>query len=380
MITEVSESQKMVAESAREFAEKRLKPVAQRWDEEEAIPREMYSEAAELGFLGIMLPEEYGGLGLDYPAYVAAMEELARGNAAFQVGVTVHNSLVASAILKFGTEEQRRKFLPKMAKGEWIGAYCLSEPGAGSDAASIRASALKEGDHYILNGTKAWVSNGGFAQVFLVFVVTNKDLGKRGVSCLLVERGLPGFTVGKKEKKLGIRASDTREIVFQNCRVPRNALLGVENEGFKIAMAQLDNGRISIAAQAVGVAQAAFEEAVAYSKARQQFGRPLCEFQATQFKLAEMAMNIDAARLLTYRAAGMMKQGVRCTKEASMAKLFASTMCNKVAFDALQLHGGNGYTREFPVERYFRDARITEIYEGTSEIQHLIIAREVLGR
>lgn len=374
-----NESLKIVRESAREFAEARLKPNARKWDEEEAIPREVYTEAAGLGFLGMMLPEEYGGLNLDYPAYVAAMEELARGNAAFQVGITVHNSLVGSAILRFGTGEQKRKYLPKMAKGEWIGAYCLSEPGAGSDAGSLKTSAVADGGFYVINGTKAWVSNGGFADVFLVFVSTNRELKNKGISCLIVDKGLQGLSIGKKEKKLGIKASDTRELSFQNCEVPKSALLGEENAGFKVAMTQLDNGRISIASQAIGIAQAAFEEAVSYSQARSQFGKPIADFQATQFKIADMAVGLDAARLLTYRAAGLMARGIRCSKEASMAKLFASEMCNRTVFDAVQLHGGNGYTREFPVERYFRDARITEIYEGTSEIQRLIIAREVLN-
>ncbi|MBI5629716.1 MAG: acyl-CoA dehydrogenase family protein [Elusimicrobia bacterium] len=374
----LSEAQKMARDSARDFAEKRLKPVAQKLDEDEAIPRELYAEAAELGFLGMMLPEEYGGLGLDYMSYVLAMEELARGSAAFQVGLTVHNSLVCSGIYRFGTDEQKKRYLPKMAKGEWVGSYCLSESGAGSDAGSLSASASAEGEFYILNGAKAWVTNGGFAHVFMVFVSTRKELGSRGVSCILVEKGTPGFEVGKKEKKLGIRASDTRELSFNNCRVPKSQRLGAENEGFQIAKAQLESGRVSIAAQAVGIAQAAFEEAVCYAKARRQFGKALSEFQATQFKIADMAAGIDAARLLTYRAAMLINEGRPCGREASIAKLFSSQMCNRVAYDALQIHGGNGYIREFPVERYFRDARITEIYEGTSEIQRLIIAKDVL--
>jgi len=376
---DMSESQKMVRDAAREFAEKRLKPTAQEHDEHEAIPRALYVEAAELGFLGVMFPEEYGGLGLDYVAYAIAMEELARGNAAFQVGVTVHNSLVCSGIIKFGTKEQKDLYLPKAAKGEWIGAYSLSEQGSGTDAGSLKCRAEDKGDHYLLNGTKAWVTNAGFADFFLTFVSTAPELGNKGITALLVNKGLPGFTLGKKELKLGIKASDTRELIFKDCKVPKTQVVGKVNEGFKIAMTQLDNGRISIASQAVGIAQAAMEEAIAYAKQRKQFGKTLSEFQLTQAKIAQMAMNIDAARLLTLRAATMMSQGRKCTKEASMAKLFASQMCNKVVFDAVQIHGGNGYVREFPVERYFRDARITEIYEGTSEVQHLIIAREVLG-
>ena len=307
------------------------------------------------------------------------MEELARGNAAFQVGVTVHNSLVCSGIVKFGSEEQKKRYLPKAAAGEWIGAYSLSEPGSGTDAGSLITSAEDKGDHWLVNGTKAWVTNAGFADFFLVFVSTDRALKNKGITALLVDKGLPGLTLGKKEKKLGIRASDTREVIFRDCKVPKSARLGRVNEGFKIAMAQLDNGRVSIASQAVGIAQAAFEESLAYAKARKQFGKAIAEFQLTQAKLASMAVSIDAARLLTYRAAALMSRGQRCTKEASMAKLFASQMCNKVCFDAVQIHGGNGFVREFPVERYFRDARITEIYEGTTEVQHLIIAREVLS-
>ncbi len=369
----------MVRDSARDFAEKRLKPLAQQWDEEEAIPRELYAEGAALGFFGLMIPEEYGGLGLDYACYTTAMEELARGSASYQVGVTVHNSLVCAGIVRYGTKEQKERYLRKMSKGEWIGAYSLSEPASGTDAGSLTTAAVPEGDCFVITGTKAWVTNAGFADVFLLFASTDRALKNKGVSCFLVDKGLPGFTLGKKEKKLGLRASDTRELIFQKCRVPKSALLGPLNEGFKVAMTQLDNGRVGIAAQAVGIAQAAFEEACAYAQTRRQFGKAIAEFQATQFKLARMAMEIDAARLLTYRAAKMMDRGAKVTKEASMAKLFASQACNRVAYDALQIHGGNGYIREFPVERYFRDARVTEIYEGTSEVQHLIIAREALA-
>ena len=376
---ETDESRQMVRESAREFAEKRLKPTAQEYDEHEAIPRALYEECGELGFMGVMFPEQYGGLGLDYVTYAIAMEELARGNAAFQVGVTVHNSLVCSGIIKFGTPEQKERYLHKAAKGKLIGAYSLSEQGSGTDAGSLKCRAEDKGDHFLLNGTKAWVTNAGFADFFLVFVSTNPELKNKGISALLVDKDTAGFTLGKKELKLGIKASDTRELIFKDCKVPKTQLVGKLNEGFKIALTQLDNGRVSIAAQAVGIAQAAFEEAVSYAKQRQQFGKALAEFQLTQAKIARMAMDIDAARLLTYRAASLMAQGKKCTKEASMAKLFASQACNRICFDALQIHGGNGFVREFPVERYFRDARITEIYEGTSEVQHLIIAREVLN-
>ena len=375
---ELSNEQKMARETAREFARKRLAPVALKLDEEEAIPRELYAEAAELGFFGILLPEEHGGLGLDHVAYALIMEEIARACAAFEICLSVHNSLVCDAIRRFGTDEQKRRWLPRLAKGDWIGAYSLSEQGSGSDAGSLRCAARKDGDGYRLDGSKAWVSSAGFADLFLVFVLTEPELKSRGVSCLVVEKGRPGITIGKKEKKLGVRASDTRELHFADARVPAGNLLGKENEGFKIALTQLDNGRVGIAAQAVGIAQAAFDEAVAYARQRRQFGKSLAEFQSTQFKLADMSMKVDAARLLVWRAASLLSAGRRATREASAAKLFASETANAVAYQALQLHGGNGYIREFPVERYFRDARITEIYEGTSEIQRLVIAREVL--
>ncbi|MDX6769348.1 MAG: acyl-CoA dehydrogenase family protein [Elusimicrobiota bacterium] len=374
-----TESMTMLAQSAREFAEKRLKPGAQEWDEHEAIPPEVYREGAELGFFGLSVPEEHGGLGVDPLAYAAAMEELARGSAAFQVCVTVHNTLVCSAVAKFGTEEQKRKYLPKLASGEWVGAYSLSEPGSGTDAGSLTTAAVDKGDHFEVTGTKSWVTNGGFASLFVVFVSTNKEAGSRGITCLLVEKGMPGFSVGKKEKKMGLRGSDTRELNFAKARVPKSAVLGAVGGGFKIAMALLDAGRVGIAAQAVGIAQAALEEAVSYAKQRKQFGKKLAEFQLTQAKIADMATNVEAARLLVYKAAALLGRGEKCTAAASMAKSFASRVANKACYDAVQIHGGNGFVREFPVERYFRDARVTEIYEGTTEVQALIVAREILG-
>lgn len=371
----LSDDQKVARDTAREFAEKRLKPGAQAWDEEEAIPREVYAEAASLGFFGLMVPEEFGGLGLDPVAYATVMEELARGCAPFQICLTVHNSLACGALLHAGTPEQKKTFLPKMAAGQWVGAYCLSEPGAGSDAKGLVAAAVRDGDHYVLNGTKSWVSSAGFADVFVVFLSTDK--ANQGVSCILVEKGTPGLSLGKKEKKMGMRGSDTREVSFKDCRVPAANLLGAQNEGFKVAMALLDSGRIGIAAQSVGIAQAAFEEALSYAKERKQFGKLLAQFQATQFKLADMAVGIDAARLLTWRAAHAIANG-KATREASMAKLFASETAARVTDEAVQIHGGNGYVREFAVERLYRDARVTRIYEGTSEVQRLVISRELL--
>lgn len=374
-----TESMAMLRDCAREFSEKRLKPGAQEWDELESIPEAVYKEGADLGFFGLSVPGEFGGLDMDALAYAAAMEELARGSASFQVCLTVHNSLVCAAIAKHGSVEQKRKFLPKMATGEWIGAYALSEPGSGSDAGSLATMAEDKGDHWLVNGTKSWVTNGGFAAVFLIFVSTNKEAGSRGITCLLVEKGMPGFSVGKKEKKMGLRASDTRELVFHNAKISKSALLGELGGGFKIAMSRLDSGRIGIAAQAVGIAQAALEESIVYAKQRRQFGKEISQFQMIQAKIADMATNIAAARLLVYQAAVKLAQGGKCTLEASMAKSFASRIANRACYDAVQIHGGNGFIREFPVERYFRDVRVSEIYEGTTEVQSLIIAREVLG-
>ncbi|OGR56596.1 MAG: acyl-CoA dehydrogenase [Elusimicrobia bacterium GWA2_69_24] len=377
---ELSEDQKMARETARDFAEKRLRPHAAEFDEREEIPREFYAEAAELGFMGVMVPEQYGGMGMDAVSYACIMEEIARVCAAFQIGLTVHNSLACGALECFGTEEQKQRYLPKLAKGEWIGAYSLSESGAGSDAGSLRLPCARDAQGYVLNGTKAWVSSAGFADLFVVFASTDPKLKSRGISCLLVEKGAPGFAAGKKEKKMGVRGSDTRELVFSDCRVPKENLLGTENEGFKVALSLLDRGRIGIAAQSVGVAQAAFEEALSYARERRQFDKPLSDFQAIQFKLADMALGIEAARLLTWRAATVLGSGQRATREASMAKLFASQNANRVVYDAVQIHGGNGFIRDFPVERYFRDARVSEIYEGTSEVQRIVIARELLKK
>jgi len=374
---ELTETAKEVRDAARAFAE-RLKPLAGAWEEAEAIPAEFLREGGRLGFFGLLVPEEHGGMGLDALSYAVAMEELARANASYQGCLSVHNSLVCTAVARFGTPEQKSRYLPKLAAGELIGAYSLSEPGAGSDAGAIVTSAVPAGDGFSISGTKCWVSNGGIADLFVVFVSTSPASASRGISCFLIEKGAPGFAVGRKERKMGLRASDTRELHFKDCRAPRSALLGSVNGGFKIAMSLLDGGRVGIGAQAVGIAQAALDEAVAYAKARKQFGRSISEFQLIQAKLADMAVSVDAARLLVRRAAALLARGARCTKEASMAKLFATTAANRVAYDALQIYGGNGYVREFPVERYFRDARAGEIYEGTSEIQRLIIAREVL--
>jgi alkylation response protein AidB-like acyl-CoA dehydrogenase len=375
---EFNEDQKMIKEAAREFASEKLAPKAQEFDEKEELPRELYKELADLGYLGMLMPEEYGGSGLDFISYILTMEEFSKACAALTISLSVHNSLVCEAIYKFGTEEQKKKYLPKLTRGEIIGAYSLTEPQAGTDAGSLKTTALSKGEHYLVNGTKTFVTNGGIANLFVLFVLTNPEAKSKGISCLLVEKGLKGFNIGAKEKKMGIRGSDTREISFEDCLVPKVNLIGEENKGFRIALELLDSGRIGVGAQSVGIAQSALDEALKYSKERVQFGQPICNFQAIQFKLANMATQIEAARLLVYRAAWLRQNKIRCSKEASMAKLFASEIANYVVNEAVQIHGGYGYMKEYAVERYFRDARVTEIYEGTSEAQRMVISRDLL--
>jgi alkylation response protein AidB-like acyl-CoA dehydrogenase len=375
---ELTEEQRMVKEAAADFAKNSLLPKAQEFDEKEEIPQEIYKELAGLGYLGMLLPEEYGGSNLDFVSYICAMEEFAKACAALEIALSVHNSLVCDAILKFGTDEQKKKYLPSLARGEKIGAYSLTEPGSGTDAGSLRTSAVLQDDHYLVNGTKTFVTNGGIADLFVVFLSTKPELKSKGISCILVEKGTEGFSIGAKEKKMGIKGSDTRELSFADCKIPKENLLGEENKGFKVALSLLNSGRIGVGAQCVGIAQAAFEESLKYSKERVQFGQPICNFQAIGFKLADMATEIDAARLLVYRAAHLKSKGKKCNIEASMAKLFASEVANRVVNEAVQIHGGYGYMKEYPVERYFRDARVTEIYEGTSEAQRIVISRDLL--
>jgi alkylation response protein AidB-like acyl-CoA dehydrogenase len=375
---ELNEDQRMFQEAAREFASERLAPLAQEFDEKEEIPQEIYKELSDLGYLGMMLPEEYGGSGMDFLSYVLVMEEFAKACAALEISISVHNSLVCDAIHRFGTDEQKKKYLPKLAKGEFFGAYSLTEPTAGTDAGSLKTTAVLKGDHYLVNGTKTFVTNAGIADVVILFVLTNPEAKSRGISCLIVEKGGKGFNVGAKEKKMGIRGSDTRELSFEDCKVPKENLLGEENEGFKLALILLEPSRTAVGAQALGIAQAALDEAVKYSKERVQFGQPISNFQGIQFKLADMATKIDAARLLVYRAASLHDKKVKCTREACMAKLYASEVANWVVNEAVQIHGGYGYMKEYAVERYFRDARVTEIYEGTSEVQRIVISRDLL--
>jgi alkylation response protein AidB-like acyl-CoA dehydrogenase len=375
---ELGEDQILMRDAAREFAEKKLMPIAEKMDEEEKVPSEIYKELADLGYFGMLLPEKYGGLELDSLSYVCAMEELARGSAAVMVGVTVHNSLCCKAILDWASDRLKDRYLPGMASGEIFGSYCLSEPGSGTDAGSLVCQAVDKGDKFILNGTKSWVTSAGVADIFVVFVSTDRSKGSKGVSCILVEKDTPGMTLGAKEKKMGLKASDTRQVMFTDCVVPKENLIGELNQGFKIALSLLDGGRVGISAQAIGIAQAAFDEARKYANERVQFEQPIANFQAIQFKLADMALKIEAARLLTYSAAWKKdRYGREASKYCSMAKLFASETANFVANQAVQIHGGYGYVKEYPVERYFRDARVTEIYEGTSEAQRMVIFRNL---
>ncbi|WP_027719476.1 acyl-CoA dehydrogenase [Desulfovirgula thermocuniculi] len=376
----LSEEQELLRQTVREFAEKEVAPKAAEMDEKEDYDWSLWDKMAELGLTGIPFPEEYGGAGMDHLSYAIAVEELSRVCASTGVLISAHTSLCCWPIYAFGTEEQKKKYLVPLAEGKKVGALGLTEPGAGSDAGSIRLSATKDGDEYVLNGTKIFITNAGRADVYVIIARTDPDPGKkhRGITAFIVEKGTPGFTFGKKEKKMGIRASYTYELVFENCRIPKENMLGKEGEGFKVAMATLDGGRIGIAAQAVGIAQGAFEQALAYSKVREQFGRPIAENQAISFLLADMATRIEAARLLTYKAAFLKDNGLPYGKEAAMAKLFASEVAMWVTTKAVQVHGGYGYTREYPVERMMRDAKITEIYEGTSEIQRLVIANYLL--
>jgi butyryl-CoA dehydrogenase len=376
---EFSEDHVLVRDAAREFAREVLAPRAADLDRTGEFPYENFKEAAARGFAGFLVPEELGGSGLGNQAMALAMIEINKGCASTGVTLSVHNSLVCGPVRKFGNESQRRKWLPRLAAGEILGAYSLSEASCGSDASALRCAARRDGDHWVLDGTKMWVTSGSHADLFVVFVRTDTKVSNaKGITALLVEKGTPGFRVGKKEDKLGIRASSTTELIFEGCRVPAENLLGEENVGFKIAMDTLDGGRIGIASQAVGIASACLDASVKYAKERIQFGRPIADFQPIQFKIAEMKARIDAATLLVLRAAWLKDLGRPHTVEASIAKLAASRAANYCAKEAVQIHGGAGYMVDFPVERHFRDARITEIYEGTTEIQKLVIARSLL--
>ncbi|HUJ30663.1 MAG TPA: acyl-CoA dehydrogenase [Candidatus Acidoferrum sp.] len=378
MNLQLTEEQELLQRSVREFAEAEVKPVAKEIDETGRFPRDTFKKAAELGLTGIATPEDYGGAGMDHVSYEIVVEEISRVCASTGAILSVQNSLYCDPVQRFGTEEQKKKFLVPFARGERIGCYALTEPQAGSNAAALATKAVRKGDRYIVNGTKAWITNGGAADAAIVYVNTQPEKGEKGITALVVEKGTPGFAVGKEEKKLGVHATACTELSFTDCEVPAENRVGQEGEGYKIALSTLDGGRIGIAAQATGIAQGAFEASLSYAHQRQAFGHPIADFQAIQFMLADMATEIDAARLLARRAAWKQDSGARFTMEASVAKLFASEMATRVTHKAIQIHGGYGYSREYPVERAYRDARITEIYEGTSEIQRLIIAAWVL--
>ncbi len=374
----LNEEQKLLQSSVREFAEAEVKPLAKELDETGHFPRETFRKAAELGLTGVAIPEAEGGSGMDHTCYAITIEELARVCASTSVVLSVQNSLYCDPIHRFGTEEQKKKFLVPYARGEKIGCYGLTEPQAGSNAAALTTKAVLKGDRYIVNGTKAWITNGGVADAAIVYVNTQPEKGEKGITALLIEKGAPGFSVGKEEKKLGIHATACTELSFSDCEVPATNRLGNEGDGYKIALSTLDGGRIGIGAQATGIAQGAFEASLIYAKQREAFGHPIADFQAIQFMLADMSTEIEAARLLVRKAAWKQDSGGRFSMEASIAKLFASEMSTRVTHKAIQVHGGYGYSREYPVERMYRDARITEIYEGTSEIQRLVIAAWVL--
>ncbi|HYI75817.1 MAG TPA: acyl-CoA dehydrogenase [Gaiellaceae bacterium] len=376
---ELTPDQRAIQTLARELAEAEIVPNATDWDREHRYPDELFPKLAELGLMGVCVPEEYGGAGADFLSYVLVLEELSRADAGVGVTVAVHTSAATLPILTFGTDEQRARFVPPLARGEQLGAFALTEPGAGSDAGSLRTTAVLEGDEWVLNGSKQWITNGSRAGTFVLFARTDQDTaGARGVSCFVVDA--EHVRVTREEEKLGLNSSTTSDLAIEGSRVARDRLLHEENHGFRIAMATLDGGRIGIAAQALGIAQAAYDVARVYAQEREQFGRRIGDFQAIQWKLADMATEIDAARLLTYRAAWLKQEGRTHSVEGAKAKLYASEMARRQTAEAIQILGGYGYTKEFPVERYYRDAKITEIYEGTSEIQRLVIARSILGR
>ena len=375
----LTEEQLAVQQAARDFAQNELKPGVIERDSKGIYPFEEVKKMGELGFLGMMVPPEYGGGGMDTLSYVLAMEEISKVDSSCSVIMSVNNSLVCWGILQHGTEEQKSKYLPKLTTGEWIGSFCLSEPEAGSDATSQRTTAVDMGDHYLLNGTKNWITNGATSRLHLVMAQTDVDKGHRGINCLIVEKTWPGVTIGAKEDKLGIRASDTTSIMYSDVKVPKENRIGEDGFGFKFAMKTLSGGRIGIAAQALGIAAGAYELALAYSKERKAFGKTIADHQAIAFKLADMATDIEAARLLVYRAAWMKDQGLDYTQAAAMAKLFASECAMKHTVEAVQIHGGYGFVKEYHVERLMRDAKITQIYEGTSEVQRIVISRNVLN-
>ena len=373
----LNDEQKMVQDMMRSYSQEKLKPTAPERDKSHRFPHEELKELGELGALGMTVPTEWNGAGLDYISLVLALEEIAAGDGAISTIVSVQNSLPCGITLKYGTDEQKEKYLKKLATGEWLGCFCLTEPQAGSDAGALQCTARKDGDAWVLNGTKQFITTGKHAQVAIVFAVTDKAAGKKGISCFLVPTDADGYIVSRVEEKMGQHCSDTATIVLDNCRIPLDHLLGQEGEGYKIALSNLESGRIGIASQCVGMARAALDASVEYANERKAFGVEIVQHQAVAFRLADMATKIEAARQLIFHAASLKDAGLPCLKEASMAKLFASEIAERVCSDAIQIHGGYGYVSDFPVERIYRDVRVSQIYEGASDIQRLVIAREV---
>ncbi|GIV40956.1 MAG: acyl-CoA dehydrogenase [Vicingaceae bacterium] len=374
----LTEDQKMIAQAARDFAEKEIRPYMMEWDEKQIFPRELFRKMGQLGFMGVLVPQEYGGAGLGYIEYVLIISEIAKVCGSIGLSVAAHNSLCTGHILQFGSEEQKRKYLPKLATGEWIGAWGLTEANTGSDALRMKVVAHRDGDDWIINGAKNWITHGISAEVAVVLARTGELLDSHGITAFIVERGTPGFSGGKKENKLGMRSSETAEMIFDNCRVPSSNIIGEIGDGFIQAMKVLDGGRISIAALSLGIAKGAYEHALKYSKEREQFGKKISEFQAIAFKLADMITEIEAAEMLTMQAAYLKDQGEQVTKYSAMAKYYASEVAVKVATDSVQIFGGYGYTKDYPAEKYYRDAKLCTIGEGTSEIQKLVISRQIL--
>lgn len=375
----VSDEQlEFIRQSARDFARTNILPYVMEWDETQHFPRELFTKLGEMGFLGVLVPEKYHGAGFGYQEYITIIDEIARVCGSIGLSVAAHNSLCVNHILSFGSEEQKEKYLPKLATGQWLGAWGLTEPNTGSDAGRMQCVAVKDGDDYIINGTKCWITHGKSGDVAVVIVRTGELLDSRGMTAFIVERGTPGFKAGKKENKLGMRASETAEMIFEDCRIHKSQMLGAEGEGFVQSMKILDGGRISIASLSLGIAKGAYEASVKYAKEREQFGKPIAEFQGISFKLADMATKIQAAELLTRQAGQLKDAGLKCTKEAAMAKYYASEVSVEVSTDAVQIHGGYGYTKDFPVEKFYRDSKLCTIGEGTSEIQKIVIAREVI--
>ncbi len=375
---EVSENLQLIRQSARDFAETYIRPHVMEWDEMQHFPIDLFHQMGQHGFLGVLVPHEYDGAGLGYQEYITVIEEIAKVCGSIGLSVAAHNSLCTNHILSFGNEEQKRRYLPKLATGEWIGAWGLTEPNTGSDAMRMQCTATRDGDYWVLNGNKLWITHGISGQVAVVIVRTGELLDSRGMTAFVVERGTPGFLAGKKENKLGMRASETAEMIFDNCRIHKSQILGEEGEGFIQSMKILDGGRISIAALSLGIAKGAYEASVKYARERHQFGQPIGNFQGISFKLADMATKIEAAELLTRQAGHLKDAGKKCTKQAAMAKYYASEISVQVSTDAVQVHGGYGYTKDFPVEKFYRDSKLCTIGEGTSEIQKLVISREAM--